>query len=303
MPLATGAQAEIAYIEEVTYGVTPGTPELIALPVTGITPEVTKEGFQSGDLRSDRQIADFRHGGKATTLALPFELKHGEFDPLLESALFGAWAANVLKAGTTRKSFTMEVAYTDIAQFHAYNGLIVNSMALSISTDATVTGTFNLVGLDMTPAGATIDNLGGYTPVGAKRSFDSFSGVINEGGGAIAIVTAVELNIENGLTPAKIIGSDVPVDYFDGRCNVTGTLTAFFENGTLLAKFLNETPSDLDLTLTDPDGNTLQIEVPRIIYTGGSAPVSGEAGITIALPFQAVYDSVEATALKLTRSP
>lgn len=302
MALATGAQAEIAYIEEVTYGVTPGTPELIALPVTAITPEVTKEGFQSGDLRSDRQIADFRHGGKATTLALPFELKHGEFDPLLESALFGAWATNVLKAGTARKSFTMEVAYTDISQFHVYNGLIVNSMALSVTTDATVTGTFNLVGLDMTPGGTTIDNLGGYTPVGAKRSFDSFSGTIQEGGGAIAIVTAIELNIENGLTPAKIIGQDTPVDYFDGRCNVTGTLSAFFENGTLLAKFLNETPSSLQFVLTDPDANTLTVDVPRIIYTGGSAPVSGEAGITIALPFQAVYDSVEQTALKITRS-
>jgi len=302
MPLATGAQAEIAYIEEVTYGTTPATPELVALPVTGITPEVTKEGFQSGDLRADRQIADFRHGGKATTLALPFELKHTEFDPLLESALFGAWATNVLKAGVTRKSFTMEVAYTDIAQFHAFTGLIVNSMSLSVSTDATVTGTFNLVGIDMTPAGTTIDNAGGYTAAGANRSFDSFSGSINEGGSAIAIVTAIELSIENGLTPAKVIGSDVPVEYFDGRCNVTGTVSAFFEDAVLLNKFLNETPSDLDFTLTDPDGNTLQFEVPRIIYTGGSAPVSGEAGITLSLPFQAVYDITEDTALKITRS-
>jgi len=302
MALATGAQAEIGYIEEVAYGVLPATPEFVALPVTGITPEVTKEGFQSGDLRADRQISDFRHGGKATTLALPFEFKHGEFDPLLESALFGAWATNVLKAGVTRKSFQMEVAYTDIAQFHLFNGLIVNSMSLSISTDATVTGTFNMVGLDMTPSGTTSDNVGGFTPVGAKRSFDSFSGVINEGGSPIAIVTAVELNIENGLTPAKVIGSDVPVDYFDGRCNVTGTLTAFFEDAVLLNKFLNETPSDLDLTLTDPDGNTMQIEVPRIIYTGGSAPVSGEAGISIAMPFQAVYDATATTALQITRS-
>lgn len=302
MALATGAQAEIGYIEEVTYGVTPATPELVALPVTGITPEVTKEGFQSGDLRADRQISDFRHGGKATTLALPVEMKHTEFDALLESALFGAWATDVLKAGVTKKSFTMEVGYTDIAQYHAFTGLIVNSFSLSVSTDATVTGTFNFVGQDMTPAGATIDNAGGLTPVGANRSFDSFSGVINEGGSAIAIVTAVEISIENGLTPAKVIGSDIPQEYFDGRCNVTGTISAFFEDAVLLNKFLNETPSDLDFTLTDPDANTLQFEIPRIIYTGGSAPVSGEAGIVIALPFQAIYDVTEDTALKITRS-
>lgn len=302
MPLATGAQAEIAYIEEVTYGVTPATPELVALPVTGITPEVTKEGFQSGDLRSDRQIADFRHGGKASTLALPFELKHGEFDPLLESACFGAFSTNVLKCGTVAKSFTMEVAYSDISQFHAFTGLLVNSMSLSVSTDATVTGSFNLVGKDMTPGVATIDNLGGYTAVGAKRSFDSFSGSINEGGVPIAIVTAVELNLENGLTPARVVGETTPKQYFDGRSNVTGTLSAYFENATLLDKFLDETPSSLDFTLTDPDGNTLTFNIPRIVYTGGSAPVSGEQGIVIAMPFQAVYDATEQTNLVITRS-
>lgn len=302
MALATGAQAEIGYIEEVTYGTTPATPEFVALPVTAITPEVAKEGFQSGDLRSDRQIADFRHGGKSTSLALPFELKHTEFDPLLESALFGTWTTNVLKAGTTRKSFSMEVGYTDISQYHLYTGLIVNSFNLSVSTDATVNGTFNLVGKDMTPSGTTADTTSGYTAVGPSRSFDSFSGVINEGGAGIAIVTAIELNVENGLTPAKVIGSTTVNDYFDGRCNVTGTVSAFFENATLLNKFLNETPSDLDFTLTDPDGATMQFEVPRIIYTGGSAPVSGEAGITIAMPFQAVYDATEQTALKITRS-
>ena len=302
MPFATGAQAEIAYIEEVTYGTTPGTPELVALPVTAITAEVAKDGFQSGDLRSDRQIADFRHGGKSTSLTLPFELKHTEFDPLLESALFGSWNTNVLKAGTSRKSFTMEVAYTDINQYHAYTGLIVNTMNLSVSTDATVNGSFGLVGKDMTPSGTTIDNLGGYTAAGSNRSFDSFTGTINEGGSSIAIVTGIEISLDNGLQPARVVGSDTVAEYFDGRCNVTGTVSAFFENATLLNKFLNETPSSLDFTLTDPDANTLTFDIPRIIYTGGSAPVSGEAGIILSMPFQAVYDGTEQTALKITRS-
>lgn len=302
MTLATGAQAEVGYIPEVTLGVTPGTPELVALPVSSFTPEVTKEGFQSADLRSDRQIADFRHGGKATSMALEFEMKHGEFDPLLECALFGTWSTNVLIASTDRHSLTMEAAYLDVSQFHSFTGMMCNTFSMSITTDATVTASMSFMGIDENLAGATIDNAGGYTPVGAKRSFDSFSGVLNEGGSAIAIVTSLEFSLENGVTGAKVIGSDVVVDLFDGRSNLTGTVSLFFEDEVMLNKFLNETPSDIDITLTDPDANTLQIEIPRIIYTGGSAPVSGEGGIVIAMPFQATYDVTETTNIKITRS-
>lgn len=303
MPLATGAQAEVGFIAEVTLGVTPATPELVALPVSSFTPEVTKEGFQSADLRADRQISDFRHGGKSTSMALEFEVKHGEFDSLLEGALFGTWATDVLIAGTDRHSFTFEAAYLDITQFHSYTGLMVNTFSMSITTDATVTASMSLIGIDENLAQATIDNAGGYTPVGAKRSFDSFSGVLNEGGSAIAIVTSLEFSLENGISGAKVIGSDIAVDLFDGRSNLTGTISAFFEDEVLLNKFLNETPSDIDITLTDPDANTLQIEIPRIIYTGGSAPVSGEGGIVISLPFQATYDATVTSNIRITRGP
>lgn len=301
MALATGAQAEVGMIAEITYGTTPATPELAEVPATGFSPEVVKEGFQSGDLRADRQIADFRHGGKSTNFNVDVEMKHGPYDDLLAGALFGAWAGNVLKASTIRNSFTLEAAYTDIAQYLAFVGCMVNQFTMSVSTDATVTGSFSMVGKDMTPGGATIDTSGQYTKT-TKRSFDSFSGTVDEGGAGSTIITGVELSLDNGLQPARAIGDSTPQQYFDGRSNLTGTVNAFFESMALLNKFLDETQSSLSFVLTDPDSNTLTFDVPKIVYTGGSPPVSGESGVVIALPFQAIYDSGEDTAFKITRS-
>jgi hypothetical protein len=142
----------------------------------------------------------------------------------------------------------------------------------------------------------------GATPVVAKRSFSSFQASLLEGGSPIAVVTGLDMSLTNNLEAARVVGAQVASEYFEGRCNVTGTINAFFEDAVLMNKFLNETPTSLQFTLTDPDANTLTFLLPRIIYTGGEAPVPGEGGIVLSLPFQATFDSGEATALKVTRS-
>lgn len=301
MPFATGAQAGMSYIVESVYGTTPTpTPVMKSVPFTSLTPEVAKEGFQSGVIRSDRQIQDFRHGFKSTSFAMEVEMMHGTFDDFLSSALMGTWTTNVLKAGVVRTGLSAEVRYTDIGRYHLYNGLLVNSFSMGVSTDAIVTGSFGMVGLDMVASGTSVDPSPDAIP--AKRSFDSFSGTVLEGGGASAIITSIEFSLENALEPSKVIGQSVAAGFFDGRSNVTGTVSAYFEDDSLLNKFLNETPSSVQFTLTDPDANTLTVLIPRIIYTGGSAPVSAEGGIVIALPFQAIYDPTELTNIKITRS-
>jgi hypothetical protein len=70
-----------------------------------------------------------------------------------------------------------------------------------------------------------------------------------------------------------------------------------------MQKFLDETESSLIVTLTDPDGNSYQIDLPRIKYNGGQPDVSGEGSITINLPIQALYNSADLSQLVITRTP
>ena len=99
-----------------------------------------------------------------------------------------------------------------------------------------------------------------------------------------------------------MIGSDETLLPSSAKSNVTGQVTAYFENSILMDKFINETASSLSFELQDPAGNGYTFLLPNIKYTGGQPDVSGEGPITLAMPFQALYDSTVGTNIKITRS-
>jgi hypothetical protein len=67
-------------------------------------------------------------------------------------------------------------------------------------------------------------------------------------------------------------------------------------------KFLNETESALSVTLDGPAGD-LTILLPRIKYSGGEVPVTGEGPVVLDMPFQALRDATAATNIQITRVP
>ncbi len=78
-------------------------------------------------------------------------------------------------------------------------------------------------------------------------------------------------------------------------------MTAYFENSRLLDKFITETASSLTFQVQDPSANSYTFTLPNIKYTGGQPDVSGEGPITLAMPFQALYDATAQTNLKIER--
>ena len=99
------------------------------------------------------------------------------------------------------------------------------------------------------------------------------------------------------------MGSNTTPAIVPGRSNLTGTVSAYFENATLLTKFIAETESSIEFTLGNGTTKSYTFLIPRIKYSGGDNPASGEGPIVISMPFQALYDSSEATNLKITRIP
>ena len=305
MPFASGSSHGLRYIAEDTWGTTPSpNPAMVSLRHTSCAVALTKDGFQSNELRSDRQITDFRHGVKRVQGDIGIELSYGEYDPFLEGALFGTWTDNVLKAGKVRKSYTLERAFTDITQFGVFTGCMVNSFSLSIPANAMVTGSIGFIGKSASYSGAALK----AEPAASQTNspFDSFTGEIKEGGteagDKIGTVTSIDISIENGLDPAFVVGSDVAAELPHGRSNITGSLSCYFENLTMLNKFIDETESEITLKL---GGATLSYSIflPRIKYTGGDNPASGEGPLMLSMPFQALYDDTATTALQITRFP
>jgi len=231
-------------------------------------------------------------------------MEYGAFDDILEAVMCGTWATNVLKSGTTRRSFTLERKFADLdtPEFHRYTGVEFNTLSLSISPNAMVGATFSVVGKDLSLATAEVASSTYSADIG-NTPFDSFTGSITEGGSSIATVTSLEITIENGLEPLFSVGADTTNRPSIGKSRVTGSLTTYFDSKALYEKFINETASEIVCTLTDTAGNDIQIDIPNVKYNSGQPDVSGEGAVTIAMDFVALYSSSDASQLVITRTP
>ena len=168
MTIAAGSRTQLAYVAEVSYGVTPATPVFKILPDSRNSVGLEKESFESERVRSDRQIVDFRHGTRAASGDIPFEFCRDNYDDLLEAALQGTWTGGVLKAGTTRRSFTLETKFDDVTQYQRSKGCEISTFSLEVSPNAMVTGTFGVVGQDSEMAQVIVSGAT-YTPAPTTR--------------------------------------------------------------------------------------------------------------------------------------
>jgi hypothetical protein len=303
MAIANGAKHSLHYIAESTYGTTPSTPTFTPLPHTGTTLALSKDAIESEKLRGDRQIEDFRHGNKSIGGDVSAELEYGAFDDILEAVMCGTWSTNVLKSGTTRRSFTLERKFADLAtpEFHRYTGVEFNSLSLSIAPNSMVSASISVVGKDLALATAEIASSTYSADIG-NTPFDSFTGSITEGGSSIATVTSLDVNIENGLEPLFSVGSDTTNRPSIGKSRVSGSLVTYFDSKALYEKFINETASEIVCTLTDVSGNSLEIDIPNVKYNSGQPDVSGEGAVTVSMDFVALYSSSDASQLVITRT-
>lgn len=303
MTIANGAQHSLHFVAESTYGTTPATPTWTPCPHTGTTLALTKDGLESEKLRGDRQIEDFRHGNKSIGGDISVELEYSALDDLLEAAFCGAWTADVLKTGVTRRSYTFERKFADLdtPEFHRYTGVEISAMSMSVAPNAMVTMTFTVVGQNIALATTEVAS-STYSADAGNYPFDSFTGSIVEGGSSIGVVTAIDINLENGIEPMFRVGSPLTLQPSIGKSRITGSMTTYFEDKALYEKFINETESSIQLTLTDPDGNDYVIDIGNVKYNTGQPDVAGEGPVTIAMDFVGLYDSTDASNIVITRS-
>ena len=85
-----------------------------------------------------------------------------------------------------------------------------------------------------------------------------------------------------------------------GRAEVEGTITAYFEDLSLVDRFLNETESAIQVTVADPSTNEMTFLFPRVKFNAADIPVDGPTSRVVTLPFVALYDDTELTNLKIT---
>lgn len=304
--MADGSRHSMAQALETTYGELPATPAFEAIRHNSTTLATAINTIQSEELRDDRNQTDLRHGTRAVGGEIVSELSFGSLDDQLEALLCGTWNNDVLVNGVVRRSFSLFRNFKDVDSsklpYFTYVGCEYNTMTLSISTEAIVTVNFGIVGANQLEPSSTVPTGATFGEPSTTEPMDSFSGSIKEGGVESAVVTEIELSVENGIAPRYVVGSKKSIKQSIGKFKVSGTLTAYFEDATLIGKYLREEASSLEITVTDgmPD-NQYTFLLPKIKFTGGQPDVGGEGPITLSMPFTASYDPSILGTLKITR--
>lgn len=87
MPIAKGTSKVVAYKKETVWGTPAGAASGKQLRRVTAAFNLTKESYESGEIRTDRQVADFRHGVRSADGSLNGELSAGTYSDFMQSLL------------------------------------------------------------------------------------------------------------------------------------------------------------------------------------------------------------------------
>jgi len=210
-----------------------------------------------------------------------------------------------LKNGNGRKSLVLEKFFSDIVEYLGFNGLRGATMTFTAESGSIVNGAFTINGkealLDVDP---TASRSGQTVPSTVNDPLNGTTnlGTIEEAG--VALTTAlqsIELEIGNNLRVKPQIGSKSPIDVGYGFVDVTGTVTAYFQDMALYRKFINHTSSSLRFRFTDGDGSTgnvMEFTIPKLFFSDGNPTAEGgNDDVLLPLEFTAVRDATTSAVL------
>lgn len=309
MTIASGSNVEVSYVAEVTAGTTPTTPAFIKLPVSTESVVLSRDTLESEALRADRQISDVINGNKQVGGDLSGEARYGAFDDFLEAALGGTWATDTpsvgtdsLKAGVTRRSFTIERFHADVTAYFRSRGVEMAGLTLERAANAITTLSFNVVGLAQDSD--TVEIAGStYTGPVTTTPMDGFSGTFTINSLSDACVTTATVTLDNGNEALFCIGSDTAKDQAQSKSRVTGSLGIYFETLDAYELFNSGTYFDLTMVMSDAEGNQYKIILPKIKYTSADTSVSGPDTLTYTYDIAAVYDEASLSNIVIERTP
>ncbi|NMZ77474.1 hypothetical protein HBO32_30725 [Pseudomonas nitroreducens] len=281
----------------VMEGSIPGNPQFkpIRFVTEGLSPNINQ--IESAEINQARQRAPSRGGNYSVQGEIAAEVSFGSFDDLIEAALQGTWAGDVLIVGSTERSFAILERHTDIGADYIYRGCRVNTLNISAPLGEKAGITFGMIGTKAEPY--TIP--GGATFAAATTSdmMVTTNGSFTEGGQAIAYATEWNLTLDNGMEAAFSLFQREAYCVTNGIAAVSGTMNAYLKDGSLWAKVLNETETSHTVVLEE-GADSYTIELPKVRYTQGQKQVGGPGAVIPQYTYSAGYDGT--TTMRITRS-
>ena len=395
MTIATGVNKQVKYKVESTWGTVPAAASSQLLRRITSDIDLTKDAYESNEIRTDYQVADMRHGSRSVGGTINGELSPGTYKDFMAAALRQAfqtavttgavvtvtaavttgasgtftrssgsyftdgfkigqvvqWSgfattgvpnnahnfyitaltalimtgtmldgvavgakaagdtvtcvtmgkfASIPLTGHTDLSYSIEHFYSDLTLSEVFSGCKVSQIDVQLPATGMATCGVGFMGKDITTANAEY-----FTSPTAQTTtgcLAAVNGAVYVAGVAVANITGMNFTINSNMTGEPVVGSNTKPDIFEGRIQVSGQITAFFESVTLRDLFIGETLASINCVFTTANtasADFVAFSFPSVKFNG-AAKDDGDKGLIQTMPFTALLNTTGGTATTLS---
>ena len=277
----------------------------VAKTFTRAAGDFVADGVVVGDIIQFKDLALGNNAGVffVTTVTTTLVTCANAVDLAAEADTSDYKVGDRLVIGDTRTTFSILTHFEDAdsgaGEYHITRGVEISAFAFDVSVNAMVTGTLSTIGRTYSP---DVPLPSGSTFLAPTKTepFASVDGRIIENDVTLAFTTSISMTMDNAASAQFEIGSNDTSFIERGRANSTLSLSTFFEDSTLLTKFINETETSVVVILEGTDG-AMAFIYPRVIYTSGAPDVAGEGSITQSLDAQALAGTAQESSIQIHR--
>lgn len=200
-----------------------------------------------------------------SALELTYAGPTGMVDAASEAASYQI--ADKLSIGTTKKSLSIEKAFTDLTtKAINYRGMIAASMELNIEYGSLISGSFGFSGNDYVTADAASEFMTFEHYITEAATTNTLNGSVdmpflatNVTGAWLTdsfCIQSLNLNLSNNLTTQTCIGNIAPEDYTPGTAQIEASLSSYLKDGNwdLLARKLSQDSFGLGFMVKNTGG-------------------------------------------------
>lgn len=306
MPQARGFFEKVLLIFESTYNTQPSISDgdMVAMPINNIGLGSDENMIDSETILPGRRTESEPIFGNISV--------QGPITAPLDVRYFGYWLKLLLgaptstgsgpythtyKPGTDTPSVTIEDGFTDIDRYHKFNGIKINSMALSFTVDTELVAELDLLGAkEVASAGSTVD---ASPQEHVLTRFSAQDVVLKRGGSAVAIARSANLSISNELADDVYTLSSGGFRHSlpETKLMVSGGAELLFVDSTWTDLAVNGTEFDLEFYMT-VGAHSLKFTLPEVKMRRQPVQRNGSGPMYIAVDFKAYFqDSSEDTSI------
>lgn len=313
--MSSSDRVKYSWVAEGVPGITPASPQMRALRITGESLKIGFDTDTSKELSEDRVERELIVIGSTVGGDINHELLFDAHQQFM-SAVLGrtGWtvdAVNPKKStidnGSALPAFSILKQFTDLVNVnHLFKGLRVNTWNLTFPKKGIITGTFGLMGQGF-QNGAIGTVLTGAPTFPAATNTDPMNSsshitsILMDDIPFTSCMDTMGFQYTNNLRPQDCLGSMAPVDHTQGRLQITMTSDIYFKDETLFNKFKSGIPFSFNLNMTDNDANQLQWDYPRAKFEDMEIVASGTNQDVIArCRARFLYDPVDGRLVRMT---